>query len=67
MIFLSWIVSPLLAAIATSILYLGVRHLVLRRKRSFDLACVAIVFLIGLTVFVIVTFILQTGACRASC
>ena len=54
----------MLAAIATSILYLGVRHLVLRRKRSFDLACVAIVALIGLTTFVIVVFIIQTGAPR---
>ena len=61
MIFLSWLVSPILAAIATSILYVGVRTLVLRRKRSFDLACLAIPFLVGLTFFCIVVFIIQTG------
>lgn len=61
-VLLSWFVSPILAFIATSILFLGVRTLVLRRKNSFNLGCIALPFLVGLTFFVIVVFIIQTGA-----
>ena len=60
-VLLSWFVSPILAFIATSILFLGVRTLVLRRKNSFNLGCIALPFLVGLTFFVIVVFIIQTG------
>lgn len=60
-VILSWFVSPILAFIATSILFLGVRTLVLRRKNSFNLGCIALPFLVGLTFFVIVVFIIQTG------
>ncbi len=60
-IILSWFVSPILAFIATSILFLGVRTLVLRRKNSFNLGCIALPFLVGLTFFVITVFIAQTG------
>lgn len=60
-IILSWFVSPILAFIATSILFVGVRTMVLRRKNSFNLGCIALAFLVGLTFFVIVVFIIQTG------
>ncbi|KAL3147388.1 hypothetical protein ABBQ32_002866 [Trebouxia sp. C0010 RCD-2024] len=36
--------------------------MVLRRKNSFNLGCIALAFLVGLTFFVIVVFIIQTGA-----
>ena len=60
-VILSWFVAPILAFIATSILFLGVRTLVLRRKNSFNLGCIALPFLVGLTFFVITVFIIQTG------
>jgi len=58
---LAWVVSPVAAGICVLILYGLLRTFVLRAKRSFDIACMVLPFLIGLTFFVVVTFIIQVG------
>ncbi|KAL3158523.1 hypothetical protein ABBQ38_010750 [Trebouxia sp. C0009 RCD-2024] len=61
-IFLSWVVSPFLAAICVIILYgLILRPFVLRSQHSFVRAFYVIPALVGVTFFVIVYFIIQTG------
>jgi sodium-dependent phosphate transporter len=58
---LAWVVSPILAGICVLILYGLLRTFVLRAKRSFDIATIVLPFLVGLTFFVVTTFIIQVG------
>ncbi|BDA40405.1 phosphate-repressible phosphate permease pho-4 [Coccomyxa sp. Obi] len=59
---LSWVVSPVLSGIIVTILYGLIRTFVLRSKHSFTRAFYILPLLVALTFFVIVVFIIQTGA-----
>jgi sodium-dependent phosphate transporter len=61
-IFLSWVFSPILAGICVCILYgIILRPFVLRSQNAFKRATYVIPILVGITFFVIVFFIIQTG------
>ena len=60
-IFLSWVVSPILSGTFTLLLFLGVRHLIMRRANPFRNAFYLLPALVGGTFWLIVSFIIQTG------
>lgn len=60
-IVLSWVFSPILSAAIAIFLYLITRHLILRRKRSFDFSLWSLPVYTFLTFFVIVFFIIKKG------
>ncbi|KAG2451842.1 hypothetical protein HYH02_003618 [Chlamydomonas schloesseri] len=62
----SWFVSPITAGIASSILFFGNRILVLRREKSTTLAIWVFPFLVFLTVFVNVFFVIFKGASKVA-
>lgn len=61
-IFLSWVCSPISAAIVSSILFLGIRTLILRSPHGFTRAFWAMPILVGGMIWLIVAFIIQTGS-----
>lgn len=60
-IFSSWVVSPLLAGLAVSVLYLFMRTLILRSKHAFVRAFATLPLFVGATFGLISGFIAQTG------
>lgn len=60
-IFMSWIISPLLSGIITTIFFITLRTLVLRRENSLRNAMVALPIMLGGTIWLVVSFIIQTG------
>ena len=60
-IFLSWIISPVLSGIFTTIIFLLIRTLILRRKNSLTKAMIGLPILVGGTFWLVVSFIIQTG------
>lgn len=60
-VLLAWVVSPVVSSICVLILYGSLRFFVFRAPNSFTRAMFVLPFLVGLTFFVVVTFIIQTG------
>ncbi|KAK9830393.1 hypothetical protein WJX72_011509 [[Myrmecia] bisecta] len=60
-VFLSWVVSPLVSGIFAIILFGLIRTFVLRSHHSFIRALWILPFLMGLTFFVVTVFVIQTG------
>eukprot|EP00897_Mesotaenium_endlicherianum_P005233 jgi/Mesen1/4738/ME000241S03774 len=60
-VFMSWVVSPLLSGICVLITYGLLRTFVLRSEHSFKRSQWVLPFCVGLTFFVVVMFIIQTG------
>eukprot|EP00877_Chromochloris_zofingiensis_P005747 jgi/Chrzof1/15173/Cz09g30090.t1 len=61
-IVLSWVISPVLAALVTAILFLLIRTFVLRRKNSTALSYWLLPLFVAITIFVLLFFILSKGA-----
>ena len=61
-IFLSWIFSPVLAGIFVTLLFIPLRMIVLRSPNSFGRALFVLPMCVFLTFFVLVVFIIQSGA-----
>ncbi|KAL6767359.1 hypothetical protein ACKKBF_B34960 [Auxenochlorella protothecoides x Auxenochlorella symbiontica] len=61
-IFLSWIVSPIMCGLITVILFGSIRQWVLRSQHSFKRAFYVLPFLVFGMVWLIVSFIIQTGS-----
>lgn len=61
-VFLSWFVAPVLAGIISTIIFLSNRFFILRRKNSTEYAFWSFPFLVALTIFVNLLFVLMKGA-----
>lgn len=61
-IVVSWITSPLISAILSSILYLSLKHFVLKAKRSAEQVTYLLPPMVGATIFIEALFILSKGA-----
>mmetsp|Transcript_3963 Transcript_3963/g.11520 ORF Transcript_3963/g.11520 Transcript_3963/m.11520 type:complete len:579 (+) Transcript_3963:262-1998(+) len=61
-IFLSWVVSPVMSAIICTILFLSIRTFILRTNNSFMKAFYTLPLFVGGMFWLIVAFIIQTGA-----
>lgn len=61
-IVVSWITSPLMSSVLAMVIFLGNRHLVLRRKNSDHIVYYSIPILLILTIFINLFFILYKGA-----
>jgi sodium-dependent phosphate transporter len=61
-VFVSWFLSPLLAALVTLVIFLLVRTLVLRRQNSTKIAYWVLPILVFVTIFINLFFILTKGA-----
>ena len=61
-VFVSWFLSPLLAALITLVLFLIIRTAVLRRANSTKIAYWVLPILVFVTIFVNLFFILTKGA-----
>jgi sodium-dependent phosphate transporter len=60
-IFMSWMISPVLAGVFVTLLFLPLRAIVLRSSNSFSRALYVLPLCVFLTFFVLVVFIIQTG------
>mmetsp|Transcript_22623 Transcript_22623/g.90676 ORF Transcript_22623/g.90676 Transcript_22623/m.90676 type:complete len:657 (-) Transcript_22623:121-2091(-) len=63
-VIVSWFISPILSGIIAVILFLIVRHTVLRRKNSVRNGFIFTPFLYGFAVVIVIFFILYKGAAR---
>jgi sodium-dependent phosphate transporter len=61
-VLLSWVVSPIVAGGFTIILFLLVRHLILRRDNPVQKAMIGLPILVGGTFWLVTSFIIETGA-----
>ena len=61
-VFLSWIVSPLVAGAFVTLLFLPLRAIVLRSPRSFERGLYVLPVCVFIMFFVLVVFIAQTGS-----
>lgn len=61
-IFLSWVVSPVMAFIICSVLFLLIRTFILRSEHSFSRAFYTLPIFVGGMFWLIVSFIIQTGS-----
>ena len=60
-IFLSWFTSPILSGLICAILFLTLRTFVLRSEHALGRSMIALPILVGGTVWLVVSFIVQTG------
>jgi hypothetical protein len=61
-VFVSWFLSPLLAALITLVLFLVIRTFVLRRKNSTSISYWVLPVLVFVTIFINIFFIITKGA-----
>ncbi len=61
-IIVSWFTSPLMSSILSIIIFLGNRHLILRKKNNTTTLYIGIPFLVFVTIFINLFFVLYKGA-----